>query len=151
MNLRISLILLGLAGLACEHAQSPTPPDAPPGQLAAELLNFCEAPQLDALTQWLKQHSAPTVPPAAIDFVGRDITERCGLDGGWRLQAVTSGPGPLQLSLVGRKSGIAYQMRLATTPDGKLVGIGLQPSIPTEESIAKDLSDAASFRHGIFT
>jgi CubicO group peptidase (beta-lactamase class C family) len=150
MNLRISLALLGLGAgcLACPaYAQSPVLPDTPPARLAGELLKLCEAPQIDVITQWLKDHMGVPVPPAFLEFAAHDIVLRCGLDGGWRVQAVgNSSAGDLQMDLVGQKSGISYRMRIGATPEGKILGLGTQPAVPAEGSIPKDLSDAA-IRH----
>jgi CubicO group peptidase (beta-lactamase class C family) len=150
MNLRISLALLGLgAGCLASAAdgQAPVLPDTPPARLAGELLKLCEAPQLHAITQWLRDHMGQQVPPGFLEFAGHDIFLGCRLDGGWRVQAVgSSSADALQMDIVGRKSGISYRMRIRATPEGKILGLGSSPAVPPEDSIPQDLSDAA-IRH----
>jgi CubicO group peptidase (beta-lactamase class C family) len=150
MNLRILLALLGLVGGSLASAacvQAPGLPDSPAARLAGELLKLCEAPQRKAITQWLIDHHHLPVPPSWDELDGRDIALRCGLDGGWRLQAArTSCDGELQMRVVGRKSGISYRMDIAATPEGKMRWLFNVPAVPAEDSIPKDLSDGA-IRH----
>lgn len=152
MNSWIGRFLIGLAAalwVPCAYAQGAALPDTQPGHRVGELLKLCEAPQAEQITQWLKDHiSAQIAAHANLGFVGQDLARRCQVNGGFDFQAITtSNATTLTFDITARKIPVSYRWLLATTANGKIVGLPApQPTPPPEASLPKDLSDAAIAR-----
>lgn len=149
----IGRFLIGLAAalsVPCAYAQGAALPDTQPGHRVGELLKLCEAPQADQLTGWLKDHvSAAIAAHANLGFAGQMLARTCQINGGFDLQAITSlNATTLTFEITARKIPVSYRWLLATNTDGKIVGLPLplQPDLPPEASLPKDLSDGAIAR-----
>jgi CubicO group peptidase (beta-lactamase class C family) len=144
---RIEVLLIALAGWLAPFAfaQEVTLPSPRPAQLVGELLEMCEEPQIAEVTEWLTANSPKEVVARGIPgFVAHDLVEQCGINGGLRKYRLNnSGAGAISILVVGKKTNIWYDLLLRTSSDGKIVGVGIQPTIPAEDSLPKDLSDVA--------
>jgi CubicO group peptidase (beta-lactamase class C family) len=127
------------------HLQDVTLPSTKPGELLGELLKLCEVPQLDQITQWLTVNSPEeVVARGVLGFVAHDLVEKCGFNGGLGAQKImNSSASAISVVGTGRKTNIWYNLVLETTSDGKIAGMWSQPGKPEEDSLPKDLSNAA--------
>ncbi len=146
LSLRTAFVLVALLATSPTRPQEAVPlSGTKPGELAGQLLKLCEAPQLDEVTKWLTGNSPPdVVARGVVGFVAHNLVDRCGFNGGVRAQKVmNSTASDLSVVVIGRKTDIWYSLSLRTNSDGKIVWVGFQPATPEEDSLPKDLSDAA--------
>jgi len=126
------------------HAPDVTLPSTKPGELVGDLLKLCEIPQLDQIAQWFTLNSPEEAAARGVPVsIAHDLVDKCGFNGGLRAQKVmNSDASAISVVVSGPKTNIWYSLGVRTNA-GKIVHLGIQPATPAEDSLPKDLSDAA--------
>jgi CubicO group peptidase (beta-lactamase class C family) len=141
-----AIVLAAFMAAPAARSQQGLPlPGTKPGELVGELLKLCDTPRVDEITTWLMANEARSiVAGGAVGFVAHSIADGCMFDGGLRPQRVIgSDPNAITVLVSGKKTNVWYRLTLATSTDGKIVRRGQQATVPPEDYLPKDLSDAA--------
>lgn len=147
LSLSILLLLFGAAS-AAPAADAPTAslhlPDTKAGRLGEGWLKACATKDIAQIRVWTLAHmSAETAKHAPVDMIVQRDAETCTLNGGFRVTATEKSEEQSGAWLmVGRQSGIWYQMEFNADDAGKIVNAGMIVAPPPESSLPKDLSDA---------
>jgi len=169
---RLALIAIGLTlsclCIAIAQTANVKLPDTTPGKLLAEWLAMCQAPKLEQMTAWSKEHYAEQIfkfiPP---DKLGQNDLKDCTESGGYRaVEVAESKPDRIRVLVVSNKTDSWFNFNLMLEskagpgkdvlekdkqekPDKeqKIGGFGAAPAAPPETFLPKDLSDAALTAH----
>jgi CubicO group peptidase (beta-lactamase class C family) len=134
---------LGAVSMQCKSEEAAHLPDTPPARLVGDWINVCRAQNLARLTQWFTANlSEQAAKRASAQDRARDDFGLCEANGGFRLAGITKAEaGTISVLLVGLKSGIWFEERLAVNGAGQLDRARLNPTFPAESVLPKDLSD----------
>ncbi|MFL6604018.1 MAG: serine hydrolase domain-containing protein [Steroidobacteraceae bacterium] len=123
-------------------------PSTKPGQLMADWMKLCGAPNLQQMTGWVTANlseAALTREPA--NSQARWYREFCTINGGLRVTEVSQpAANSISLLMVSSKSRLWFNMELTANDAGKLDQASISPTTPAESALPKDLSDAVIAR-----
>ena len=125
-------------------------PETLPGKLMGEWFSMCTAPKLDQLRKWDGEHYSEEIfkfIPA--DRIAADDVKECTESGGYRVaEVIDSKPDRIRALVVSNKTDAWFNYSLALDKDKaeKIVGFGGGPAAPPENTLPKELSDAAIAR-----
>jgi CubicO group peptidase (beta-lactamase class C family) len=140
------LVLAGFSFAQTAQAQVKLP-ETLPGKLMGEWFNLCSAPKLDQLKKWDGEHYSEEVfkfIPA--DRIASDDVKECTESGGYRVvEVIDSKPDHIRALVVANKTGLwlNYVLALDKNKSERIEGFGGGPAAPPENTLPKDLSDAA--------
>lgn len=129
-------------------AQTAVLPNTKPGQLVGQWLKLCEAPNLEQLVSWLSSNlSEAALKRVPVEDRAHDDFEDCTNNGGLRLMAVSkSDPSAISVLVMGSKSELWFTRLLEVNDAGHIDRGRTNSTAPPEETLPKDLSDAAVVR-----
>src|ERR1700719_4064980 len=142
------LVGLGAISMQCKSEETAHLPDTRAGSLVGDWINVCQAQNLARWTAWFTANlSEQAAKRASAQDRARDDFGLCEANGGFRLAGITKAePSTISVLLVGLKSGIWFEKRLVVNGAGKLDRAGLNPTVPAESALPKDLSDGSVAR-----
>jgi CubicO group peptidase (beta-lactamase class C family) len=145
LGMAFCVVGLGAISMQCKSEETAHLPDTQAGRLVGDWINVCQAQNLARLTAWLTTNlSEQAAKRASAQDRARDDFGLCEANGGFRLAGITKAePSTISVLLVGLKSGIWFEKRLVLNGAGQLERAGLNPTVPAESALPKDLSDGS--------
>jgi CubicO group peptidase (beta-lactamase class C family) len=144
-KLGMAFCVVGLSGISVrsKSQEAVQLPDTPSGRLVGDWISVCQAQNLARLKQWFTANlSEQAAKRASAEDRALDDLGLCEANGGFRLAGITKAEaGTLSVLLVGLKSGVWFEERLAANGAGQLDRARLTPTAPAESALPKDLSD----------
>jgi D-alanyl-D-alanine carboxypeptidase len=143
LGLAFCVVGLGAISMQCKSEETAHLPDTPPGKLAGDWINVCQAQDLARLTLWFTANlSEQAAKQAPAEFRARQDFGLCEANGGFRLAGIRNAEvGTISVLLIGLKSDIWFEQSLMVNGAGQLDRARLNPTAPAESTLPKDLSD----------